>query len=263
MSTTELIKFVQTWLTEKGYFQGAVNGNMDPSTLHAISKLTEIPSDWSGKRKLIGSVQLICKEYGVDPGPLDGYWGPDTKHGYETVIFIRNKGQKPPVWRPEEITLPVSRWPKQFTQEFDNFYGPKGSSLVIAQSAYPLKLSWNPSQIVNRFTCHQKVKTSVEKVLNDVLDHYGIEEIKRLRLDFFGGCYNDRAMRGGTKPSMHSWGIALDFDPKNNDLHWGRDRATFARPEYEAWWRMWENEGWTSLGRQRNFDWMHVQAAGI
>ncbi|MCF8078467.1 MAG: hypothetical protein K9K88_04215 [Desulfobacterales bacterium] len=46
-------------------------------------------------------------------------------------------------------------------------------------------------------------------------------------------------------------------------LKWGRDRAHFARTEYDAWWRLWEEEGWVSLGRQRNFDWMHVQAAQL
>ncbi|MCH7410937.1 hypothetical protein MM239_16125 [Belliella sp. DSM 111904] len=62
---------------------------------------------------------------------------------------------------------------------------------------------------------------------------------------------------------MHSWGIAIDFDPSNNQLKWGRDMATFAGPEYHAWWDIWESEGWVSLGRLRNFDWMHVQAASL
>jgi len=56
-------------------------------------------------------------------------------------------------------------------------------------------------------------------------------------------------------------GGSADFDPERNRLQWGRDRAAFARPEYDAWWRQWEEEGWVSLGRTANFDWMHVQAA--
>ncbi len=106
-------------------------------------------------------------------------------------------------------------------------------------------------------------KSSIEKIMRAVLDHYGLERVQELRLDYFGGCYNDRSIRGGTLPSMHSWGIAIDFDPANNQLRWGRDRATFSRPEYQAWWEIWEAEGWVSLGRQRNFDWMHVQAASL
>jgi hypothetical protein len=57
--------------------------------------------------------------------------------------------------------------------------------------------------------------------------------------------------------------MAIDHDPDNNQLNWSRNRATFARPEYEQWWQIWEEEGWVSLGRQRNFDWMHVQASKL
>jgi hypothetical protein len=27
----------------------------------------------------------------------------------------------------------------------------------------------------------------------------------------------------------------------------------FAQPEYDAWWRFWEEEGWVSLGRTKNY----------
>ena len=70
-------------------------------------------------------------------------------------------------------------------------------------------------------------------------------------------------MRGGSAWSVHTWGAALDFDPENNQLRWNRSRARFARPEYERWWRFWEEEGFVSLGRARDFDWMHVQAANL
>jgi hypothetical protein len=70
-------------------------------------------------------------------------------------------------------------------------------------------------------------------------------------------------MRGGTKWSTHSWGIAIDYDPERNRLNWGRDKASFAKPEYGDWWKIWEKEGWVSLGRTRNFDWMHIQAAKL
>lgn len=103
----------------------------------------------------------------------------------------------------------------------------------------------------------------LQRVLSRVLNHYGMEEIQGLRLDLWGGCLNVRKMRGGTRYSLHSWGIAVDDDPERNRLKWGRDRAHFARPDYDAWWRFWEDEGWVSLGRHRNFDWMHVQAAKL
>jgi hypothetical protein len=69
-------------------------------------------------------------------------------------------------------------------------------------------------------------------------------------------------MRGGNAWSMHSWGIAFDFDPDRNQLKWGRDKAAFGRPEYGKWFELWE-EGAISLGRARNFDWMQTQFATL
>ena len=68
---------------------------------------------------------------------------------------------------------------------------------------------------------------------------------------------------GGRAMSMHSWGIAIDFDPAHNRLRWGRDRARLAGPDYRAFLDIWEAEGWISLGRERNYDWMHIQAARL
>lgn len=59
------------------------------------------------------------------------------------------------------------------------------------------------------------------------------------------------------------WAVPGLRDPERNRLKWGRDRASLARPEYDPWWRCWEEEDWVSLGRARNFDWMHVQAAKV
>lgn len=93
--------------------------------------------------------------------------------------------------------------------------------------------------------------------------HYGEQRIRDLGLDLFGGCYNNRKMRGGSNLSMHALAIAIDHDPERNQLRWGRDRAAFAKPVYDAWWRFWADEGWVSLGRERDMDWMHIQAARL
>lgn len=66
-------------------------------------------------------------------------------------------------------------------------------------------------------------------------------------------------MRG----SLHSWGIAIDFDPERNALNWDHTKARLARPDAEDFWKIWEAEGWVNLGRSRDFDWMHVQAARL
>jgi hypothetical protein len=70
-------------------------------------------------------------------------------------------------------------------------------------------------------------------------------------------------MRGGNSYSMHSWGIAIDFDPERNRLNWNSGEARLAKPDCIPFWQAWEAEGWVSLGRTRDFDWMHVQAARL
>ena len=54
-----------------------------------------------------------------------------------------------------------------------------------------------------------------------------------------------------------------DIDPDNNQLKWGRDRASFAKPVYDKFWNIVENEGWNSLGRTKNYDYMHFSAVSV
>ncbi|HEU0223340.1 MAG TPA: hypothetical protein VFR34_14165, partial [Paracoccaceae bacterium] len=111
--------------------------------------------------------------------------------------------------------------------------------------------------------CHERAADSLARILARVAATYAPAEIERLGLDMLSGDYQARRMRGGTRTSMHAWGIAIDFDGCNNRLTWGRDQASFARDAYLPWWQIWEEEGWVSLGRHRNFEWAHVQAARL
>lgn len=258
------IIFVQEQLKQKGLYFDTVDGLIGDNTLNALNKIDGINKNWSSKRKIIGFIQLICLEKGINPGDVDGYWGPNTENGYDRLIHLLEKNKLPDPWRPEDLpNVNPNNWPKQYTPEFDEFYGERGTGLKRLHLPYPHRISWNTNQVINSYYCHEKVHDSMLRILEKVLDHYGIDEIKKLRLDLWGGCYNERQIRGGTKWSMHSWGIAVDYDPVQNKLKWGRDKATFAHPEYDKWWEFWEEEGWVSLGRQRNFDWMHVQAAKL
>lgn len=157
----------------------------------------------------------------------------------------------------------MARWPKQNAARMNAFYGKVGTNQKPLVCPYPMVLSWDTRTTISKFSINKNCHDSALKVLTRVREVYGLAEIKRLRLDRFGGCLNVRKMRGGSNWSIHSWGAAIDFDPDRNQLKWGRDQAAFAKPEYEEWWKAWEAEGWVSLGRERNFDWMHVQAANL
>lgn len=142
------------------------------------------------------------------------------------------------------------------------FYGPVGENQTSLILPYTLKLAWDSSVTVKKITCHKKVSASLYTIFEKTLKVYGEKDLRKLRLDVFGGCLNVRKMRGSaTSWSIHSWGAAIDLDPDNNQLRWGRDRATFARKEYDEFWKIVEAEKWLSLGRARNMDYMHFQAA--
>jgi hypothetical protein len=147
------------------------------------------------------------------------------------------------------------------------YYGEPGneSNLVFLDIPYPLKLAWNTTQEVNRIRCHKKIKDDVYKALHLVFIEYN-ERIDRLKLNVFGGCFNKRPKVGSNSDneidwSTHAWGIALDFDPIHNKNECDSKKALFAQPEYDRWFEIWRSVGFYSLGKEKNRDWMHLQAA--
>lgn len=133
--------------------------------------------------------------------------------------------------------------------------------LVRIKLPYPMFLNWETKTIVKSIECHKLIADKLVAVFTDILAHYGIEEIKRLQLDDYGGCFNYRLMRGGTKLSRHSWGVAIDLDPDRNLLRETTKTARFARPEYEPMIDIFYKHGFKSLGVELGFDWMHFEIA--
>lgn len=260
----EIIKVVQSQLNTMLNTSLVVNGIANEKTQIALLKIGVLPTRWSTKQKLVGFIQHIATLDGINAGPIDGKWGPQTEYAYNQFTYSLQHGRLPEPWRQEEFTGNANgRWPLQNEASMNAFFGEVGTNQGKANSPYPLKLAWNTRRIVRRFTCHEKVAPAIEQILQKVLDHYGIAQIRRLKLDMWGGALNVRKMRGGTKWSTHAWGTSVDWDPQRNALRWGSDKASFAKPEYDFWWQCWEDEGAVSLGREQNRDWMHVQFARL
>ena len=133
--------------------------------------------------------------------------------------------------------------------------------LTVIQLPYPMRLAWDLDVKVTRMSCHKLVADKFLAVFNDLLSHYGYDEIVRLGIDLFGGCFNYRKMRGGSSWSLHSWGIAIDLDPARNKLKESKRTARFARPEYKPMIDIFYNNGFISLGVEKNYDFMHFEIA--
>lgn len=215
--------------------------------------------------------QLFLQSAGYKIPYVDGAFGPETER--ETLKFQAKNGLKPDgivgpktwsfITTVSENTPLSQRWPKQDYTSMVNFYGPVGENQTQLEVPYKLKLAWAPSTTLTKVTCHQKVAKSLYTIFENTLKTYGEKEISKLRLDVFGGILNVRRMRGGSAWSQHAFGCAVDIDPDNNQLKWGKDRAWLARPVYNDFWKIVEKEGWNSLGRSRGYDYMHFSAVSM
>lgn len=177
----------------------------------------------------------------------DGIVGPQTLRAISTALGLQE----------------IPTWPCQSSvRRGTSIFGSAGceEALVSIIPPYPL---FYEGKAVRSIRVHQLIASHVQAALAEVLAHYGSEEIRRLGLDQYGGCYNCRPTRSGATLSMHAWGIALDFAPTSNAYALKSPRATLSHPDCRAWWEIWERHGAVSLGRQRNYDWMHLQFATL
>jgi hypothetical protein len=204
---------------------------------------------------LVGSPTIPAKiEY-------DAWWGPDTQDTAYRLIGENHVG-----WRPDENQTPtndanefsVKCWTPTDSQMIKK-YGNPGLNQVVINLPFTMRLDWDLQTRVNKTSCHSFVKDSITGVLEEIRDSYGIVTIKELGIDRFGGILNVRKKRGGKTWSAHAWGTAIDLWPSANQLAWKKNRAAFAKSEYDKLHEIFAKAGWMSLGKCYDFDWMHWQ----
>ena len=161
-------------------------------------------------------------------------------------------------------------WPHQ--NDTDAFYGnPRGmngrasakwESANLAKVPIPWKLitAWDGMNVTG-VRVHRLCAESLGKVFDDIWLAAGQQQrkINEWGMNLYGGGYNFRLMRGGSRLSMHSWGCAVDFDPSRNGF--GDTTPNFAN--YPAVRDTFAAEGWTWGGNWSRPDGMHWQAANI
>lgn len=268
----ELVEAAQHALRHAKLYEGLVDGIVGPKTraaMHAALRaavLRGAPGSverLEGERRVVASLQHSLNATGFDAGPVDGFIGPRTRGALAELMHLLEEGKRLELDRADRSTGP-GRWPLQ--RDVEKVFGPAGGPRCTAGRVvlpFPFVIAWDVEKTVLSFSCHEDVAQPLESIFRDASAAYGEQEFRRLRLDRFGGCYNYRKMRGGSRLSMHSWGIAVDIDPERNQLSWGSDRAAFAHRDYKVWWECVEAYGAVSLGKIRDFDWMHFQFARL
>lgn len=242
--------WVQSRLTAHGLPVGPIDGDIGPKTVGAIEAFQKIKGlPVTSKVDAATEAALRLSSSAVTP---------------QVAATLPNRD--PAAEKPSKVPARGSQaeynnWPRQV--DVPKFYGNVGTSQVIIDLPFDMKLTWPPYQTVRRMSLHTKVAASALRVFENIAVTYNAKERTDLGLDKFGGSLNVRRMRNGKSWSMHSWGIAIDFDPARNALDTHSPAARLSHPDAQAFWKAWENEGWLSLGRARNFDWMHVQAARL
>lgn len=244
------IKNAQRLLRAGAAYRGAIDGQAGPQTLAAAWRVTGVEQlaeagEWPPERRTIAAAQLLLERAGFDPGPVDGFYGSRTDAAFDA-------------WRGEQVPARGLDTAAQF--------GPAGSAACTAgvvQVPWRMVLAWDHAQVVTSFRCHELVAASAQRAFDRIAAAHSLVQIRDLGLHLFGGCFNHRVKRGGSSLSTHAYGIAIDFDPARNRLRWGADKARLAQPDAARFWDIWEDEGWTSLGREKDFDWMHVQAVPV
>lgn len=129
---------------------------------------------------------------------------------------------------------------------------------VPVPANYPLKYDGKP---VKTIRIHKLVADRLAAALQDIINHYG-EDIEKVAPGacVYDGSYNFRKTTGTSSYSIHSWGLALDFDAANNTMKMSAPKARLSQPIYEPFWNILEYHGFNSLGRRGNYDWQHCQA---
>jgi peptidoglycan hydrolase-like protein with peptidoglycan-binding domain len=244
MSNLSFEEWVQSRLTSHGFPCGLIDGIIGPITFAALKAFQEhYGLAQSGVTDEATVKALRASASALTPSDM---------------VQIPDRDET----RPEATSKAVrNNWPRQ--SGVPTFYGPVGTSQTKVEIPFDMYLAWDTSTRIRAMTLHKKVADSASRVLHEIRDTYSNKERTNLGIHLFGGSLNVRKMRGGSSYSMHSWGIAIDFDPIRNQLKWHAPKARLSHADALPFWQAWENEGWLSLGRARDFDWMHVQAARL
>lgn len=120
-------------------------------------------------------------------------------------------------------------WPHDDTASLIGFYGdPRGPGWVTANLVAfspPWAMSYRDDDgkvsPVHHFEVHRKIITPLTSIFACIWEHYGKSQaaIEAVGMQWYGGCFNFRPVRGSARLSCHAFGAAIDLDPEQNPMN--------------------------------------------
>ena len=267
-------RHLQMLLAASGDYAGGIDGNFGPKSQAARSavearhrdKYTFTPSSNNEARRQVAAGQACLDQLGFEPGLVDGWAGVNTTEALNAFLFKTTNGKDEVIDRtPVDSDLGDPGIPKQ--SQCDAVYGRPGneiaSRLVMIELPFKLRIDYNLRAKTNRIRAHKDAAPGLEAALIEVHRQYGIEKMQALGIDRYGGAYNHRKMRGGSKWSMHAYGVAIDFYAELNGLRTKCPEALFCNPEYKRFLDIMEDHEWLPALRLWGKDGMHFQRARL
>lgn len=178
-------------------------------------------------------IKAIQTKIGVEP---DSFWGPKSIAAAQK--YLRKLMPSP------------NPWPATDQASLTAFYGAAGDEsqhTTIDVTGLGVKYD---GKTVNKIKCHKKIADPLKRVLSAIA-----KDFPQIVGDY-AGVYNNRAMRGGSTPSLHARAAAIDLSPGSNGNHvsWPV-KATMPFEVMEAFAR----EGALAAGAFWGRDAMHFQ----
>lgn len=108
-------------------------------------------------------------------------------------------------------------WPHDDTASKIKFFGKPGTNLVPITPPFQM---YYDGEHLKSITVNKMIATALLLVFNEILDKCGHDQkaVDALGASSYGGCYNNRSIRGSTNISNHAFGAAIDIDPEHFPL---------------------------------------------
>lgn len=177
----------------------------------------------------------------------------------EVDPLIKKYIEKPIKYTEIEYKYPLVK--QSVLRSGTSIYGKAGCENMLVNvpvpANYPLKYS---GKTVKTIRVHKYVADRLAAALQDIINHYG-DDIEKVAPGacVYDGSYNFRKTTGTSSYSIHSWGLALDFDAANNTMKMSAPKARLSQDIYKPFFDIWEYHGFMSLGRRGDYDWQHIQ----